>query len=241
MTTGNATQGWPFLIARGRRRGYSVLLAPAFLVDQHDYGFLEEATGPLHPGEPFRITTTSRAGRPLCLVWTEHPVSAADIGSDGEPPRDEHSRPLRWINGFLCAGSTVSHPSEIDIASARTAARDTYRRFLANEERFRTERSAPLPLHSTLAGLTPRQPAAPARPGRPRGLIILASATAVAAAGAIALSGSPSPQPSSCPLPTMTTTPAPTTTRIRPTTRLPPPPLTSTTQPAAPTSSCKPV
>jgi hypothetical protein len=153
--------GWPFLVARGRRRGYSVLLAPGFL--QQDYGLLEEVAGPVSAAEPVRVAAarTSR-GQDLSVVWSEHRVTAADV-ADGAEPRDEHSRPLRLLYGFVCQQTILARPADADLSRSLAAALDTYRRFLAGEQRFTVEPSRPFDLRSTVA---PR-PAAP--PGtRPR-------------------------------------------------------------------------
>jgi hypothetical protein len=54
--------GWPFLVAAGRRRDYTILLAPDFLVADLDHGVLERVTGP--DGEDGRPTTVdTRSGR----------------------------------------------------------------------------------------------------------------------------------------------------------------------------------
>ncbi|SDX97125.1 hypothetical protein SAMN05421504_10485 [Amycolatopsis xylanica] len=133
-------RAWPFLIARGRRRGYSVLLAPDFLVTEQDYGFLEDNVRPLPGSAPFAVAgVTSPRGRPVCLVWADHTVTEADL--DGGSTRDEHSRPLRLMTGFLCSGK-VSEPSTEDIDKARADALETYRRFLEDEEHFAVESSA---------------------------------------------------------------------------------------------------
>jgi hypothetical protein len=202
-------QGWPFLVARGHRRGYSVLLAPGFLLDTNDYGFLEEAAGPVRDAEPPRVLTTeSPRGRRVCLVWSEYPITDADLVPH---TRDEHSRPLRLINGFVCPEGTVSAVSEDDLARARTAALHTYRRFLDEEDLFTIEAATPFPLRSALAEPV-RRPATPTPPKpRPRLLIPLAAAAVIATAttAVIALASTTNPQqppPACIPLPPATST-----------------------------------
>jgi hypothetical protein len=150
-------QGWPFLVGRGRRRGYSTLLAPDFLVEQETYGILEEAVDPSSAGEaPQAVGLTLPAGHRLTVVYAVHRVTAADLGEDAPDPVDEHSRPLRVMYGFVCAGS--SGPSqedpaaaEADLGIARGAALDRYRRFLASaEQEIGVEPSAAYPLRSRL-------------------------------------------------------------------------------------------
>jgi hypothetical protein len=136
--------GWPFLIARGRRRGYEVLLAPDFLVAGQEYGFLEEVAGPArHSAAPSIVGATTPGGRAVCLVWTEYVVRGNDLGAGEADPVDEHSRPLLLLQGFLCADSRVLEPSAADLDHAHRAALDCYRDFLADEEGFAVRRSSP--------------------------------------------------------------------------------------------------
>lgn len=126
--------GWPFLIGRGRRRGYTVLLAPGFL--DGESGFLVEHAAPR--AEP--IVATALSGRRYCLICAEYEVTSADLG--GGEPYDEHSRPLQYLYGFLCApGYVITTPVRADLAAAWDSTMDTYRRFLAGEETFTVERS----------------------------------------------------------------------------------------------------
>lgn len=148
--------GWPFLIARGRRRGYTVLLAPGFLIADRDYGFLEDVVGPVRDGAPWRTTTvTTPRGRRLCLVWSDYPAQT-DEQTD---LRDEHSRPLRLLGGFLCTDAVVTQPSTADLDAARGSALRTYGRFLADEERFTVEESTPFGVRSVPLVAPRRDPA----------------------------------------------------------------------------------
>lgn len=169
--------GWPFLVARGRRRGYSVLLAPGFLVAGQDHGFLERVVGPVRDGRPFHTATvTTPRGRRVSLVWSDYPAGDADLC-------DEHSRPLRLLGGFLSADAGIDRPSDTDLAYARAAAAATYRRFLADEEAFTTERSEPFGLRSDLVPQprhTPTERRPPARPNLPLAAIGLVVAALVA-------------------------------------------------------------
>jgi len=224
MTVGAAVQVWPFLIARGRRRGYSVLLAPDILVSQGDYGFLEEVAAPARPGEPPRIATLNRAGHEVCVVWADHTVTAADLDDDApnQPVRDEHSRPLRLIFGFVAMDATVTAPAEEDLFDARAVAIPTYNRFLASEDSFsieasrsfsaRSEFGRRVPAATPLATVTPLSRPGASRPtvpvvvrhGRVAPLVAagVGAVVAVAAITVYSLGGSPSP---SCP--TLTPTP----------------------------------
>jgi hypothetical protein len=145
--------GWPFLIARGRRRGYTILLAPDFLVAEREYGFLEEVAGTSHQDSPVRtVRTATPGGQPVCLVWTEYSVRAADLADGaGVDPVDEHSRPLRLVHGFLCADGSVTEVSTADLDHAHRAALDTYRWFLDDEDGFSVRPSSAFRLASVLA------------------------------------------------------------------------------------------
>jgi hypothetical protein len=224
-----AAQAWPFLIARGRQRGYSVLLAPRFLLAEGDYGFLEEATGPVPESNPVRVgVATSQRGRRFGLAWSEHRVTAADIGGTADP-RDEHSRPLRLLYGFLSADTTINAPDGADLDHARRAALDTYRRFLTDEHRFTTEPSTPLDTRttepSTLFAARTLIPPKPPPARRWVRAVVISAAVVIGAATAVVVaiaSGSGDPPPSctedtsaagsttttsSCGSPTQTTTP----------------------------------
>ena len=190
--------GWPFLVARGRRSGYGVLLTPEFLLSRH--GVLEEIAG----SGP-RVVSTAVDGRPLTVVWSEHVVTSSDLGTD-ETPRDEHSRPLHLLYGFACPETGVGEVSEADLRDALRAALATYRRFLDDEEAFGIETSAPLPLRSAV---TRR-----ATPRPPRRIVpaALAGLVAVTAVVIIAMSSSPEERPG----PPPPCTPSTTTTTSQP-------------------------
>lgn len=234
---------WPFLIARGRQRGYSVLLAPHFLLAEGDYGFLEEATGPVPQAQPVRVgAATSQRGRRFGLVWSEHLVTAADVGGTADP-RDEHSRPLRLLYGVLSADTAINASAGADLDHARRAALDTYRRFLTDEHHFTTEPSNPLDARAaepsaSFAPTAERAAPVDARAISPeppqarrwaRTLVISAAVVAGAAAVfvvAIVVGSGSDDRPPSCPAdataagPTMTTSscgsPTPTTTPPQP-------------------------
>ncbi|TDP89907.1 hypothetical protein [Labedaea rhizosphaerae] len=218
-----ATQAWPFLVARGRDRGYSVLLAPEFLIADGDYGFLEEQAVPSHTDAVHVADGQSARGRRVCLVWTEQVVSAEDAGTE-EAPRDAHSRPLRLLFGFV--SSAVVSPAATDLEQARDAALRTYRRFLADEAGFTVESSAPFAMRSAVTASETPVSDTP----RSRRFTVPAVVGGVVAAAAIVLAvlvAWPSPEPPK-PLPpcgtTLTPTPrdaptnctTPTTTAPRP-------------------------
>lgn len=169
--------GWPFLIGAGRRRDYATLVAPAFLVADREYGVLNDTIRPTAEGSPASVTTlTTRSGRHLAVAYVTHRVTAADLTAPGEAavdPRDEHSRPLRVIFGFVCPGVSIGEPAEEDLQVAREKALATYRRFLHEEERFTVVSSPPFALHATAtttgAAAHHRGPAPPVAPAPPTG------------------------------------------------------------------------
>ncbi|MFD9408439.1 hypothetical protein ACFWBN_15695 [Streptomyces sp. NPDC059989] len=183
-------QGWPFLVARGRYRGYRTLLAPDFLVAEADYGVLDDHVARGMAAEQVKVVpVVTGAGRPLTVVHTTHQVTAADVAEPGDAPvdqapRDEFGRPLDLMYGFVCEGQ-VTAPDPEDLNACRETALPVYRRFLGDEEGFRIESGRAFPLRSDLArspvpprpeyAPTPTGPSSPGRapspPGHRRGLI----------------------------------------------------------------------
>jgi hypothetical protein len=227
METAEPARGWPFLVARGRRKGFRVLLTPDPLVERGDQRRLEAAAGEVPDGAPWQRGSVRCAdGRRLGLVWTEHRVRAADIGDivdDAAGPRDEHSRPLRLIYGIACAGGDVVEPATGDMASALDEALATYRRFLRDEEVFVVERSSARPLASTItAGHRDHcdnpdevwRSSKPPPPG-PRRIVLAVLAAILAIFGVLLLVRACVSDPTDCPVPddqvaaTSTSEPAP--------------------------------
>ncbi|GAA3825579.1 hypothetical protein GCM10022226_52900 [Sphaerisporangium flaviroseum] len=153
----SSARAWPFLVARGRRRGYRTLLAPDFLLRDRDYGVLDDEVAPsVHEDRPSVIEVVTEAGRPLTVVHATHLVTPADIAEPGtepaaEAPRDEHSRPLQLMYGFVCSGGAVHEPDEGDLRACRESALATYRRFLGDEDGFAVEPGREFPLRSAAA------------------------------------------------------------------------------------------
>jgi hypothetical protein len=204
-----ANAAWPFLVAAGRRRDYSILLAPDFLVADLDYGILEEIARPSDEGRPTVVAVRTRAGRRLTVVHATHLLTAADLEPDGAyaaSPSDEHGRPLRLIYGFV-SHDRVVEPAAADLRTAFGAALVVYRRFLDDEDviavapghaylmRSLTHPTAPVPVMVPVAD--------PAKAPRVRRPIVLA-ASGVAVIGAIAagvmVTTSPSPTLPPCPV-----------------------------------------
>jgi hypothetical protein len=140
-----SARAWPFLVARGRRRGYRTLLAPDFLVAERDYGVLDDTVVPsTREDQATVVEVLTGAGRPLTVVHATHLVTSADIADPGsEPatqaPRDEHSRPLQLIYGFVCADGAVPEPDDEDLRASLATSLAAYRRFLDDEDGFAVE------------------------------------------------------------------------------------------------------
>jgi hypothetical protein len=170
---------WPFLIARGRRRGYSVLAAPGFLLRDREEGYLEEVVAPSRGAVATREVTTP-SGRRLYLVWVDHRVRGDELGEPTDP-LDEHSRPLRLLYGLVCGHAVV--PATADLDRSRAAMLATYRRFLHDEEAFTVEEAAPSqvdapPRPSSRPRSTPEPTPEPRRGRGRRRLPVLAGAFA---------------------------------------------------------------
>lgn len=181
-------KGWPFLVGAGRRRDYSVLLAPDFLVARGEYGLLNEIVTPTAVDGPPRVVEATTGGGRVGIAYVTRLVTAADVAN----PRDEHSRPLRVIYGFVCQDGRIDEPAGADLDAARTAALDVYRRFLDGEAHFAAVPSAPFPLESTVTAQAPSAPAGRRAspdpvPIRPRPPVWAWGAAAVAAVAAVAV------------------------------------------------------
>jgi hypothetical protein len=231
MAATTTIRGWPFLIARGRRRGYSVLLAPDFLIDRQGYGFLEEIVAPPPPG----AVRTRQSGRSQ-VVWSAHPVAESDIDGD---PHDEHGRPLLLLFGFLCEKGKVELDTA-DLDRSRGEALTTYRRFLAGEERFTIERSSSFSLRSAVTSHAASPAvASPAAPRRKAGPGVFAAGGAVVLALTIALAfvscqGEPPAPPPPTPLVCPTAEPAGKTPPLPPSSAVPRMVQTSAVPPVSP-------
>ena len=140
-------EGWPFLVGAGRHHDYNVLLAPDFLIADAAHGRLGEVAAPTPVDAPPRLIEASTStGRRLGITYATYLVSDADVAQ----PRDEHGRPLRLMYGFVCPAGQIETPAKADLDAARAASLATYRRYLAEEDRFSTAASTAFPLRSTV-------------------------------------------------------------------------------------------
>ena len=207
--------GWPFLVAAGRRRDYTILLAPDFLVADLDHGVLERVTGPDgEDGRPTTVDTSTGRGRRLSVVYATHLLTAADLGdaaAGGPDSRDEHGRPLRLIYGYTTRDGRVVEPARADLARARGEALRAYRSFLADEEGASVAGTAPFRLASTVE--VPETPADPVPAGTGRRVGVLAALAAavvlvLVAVGAALLARGPA-RPAQPPVPCASPTSGP--------------------------------
>jgi len=157
------TQGWAFLVARGRRAGYRTVLAPAFLIDENEHHVLAESTGGGNDCESARVVelANARVG-PFSIGYTSERLARADVeaGADGgELLTDEHGRPLEIVYGVVSRDRLDEPPDAADLQTARAHALQSYRRFLADEQGHRAEASEPLPLHTGGSARTVGAPA----------------------------------------------------------------------------------
>lgn len=170
--------GWPFLVARGRERGYRTILAPGFLTERRLHGLLSDAANGQGPRE-IEVERPG-VGRLTLVCRTEQMTEAELDGGRGEGlATDEHGRPLEILYGIVCRGRLGGHVDEGDLGAARAEALASYRRFLAEENGFGVDTSDAF----ALRGVTAVADAAPPKPApraSRRGLAVTAVVAALA-------------------------------------------------------------
>jgi hypothetical protein len=195
-----AARGWPFLVARGRQRGYRTVLAPDFLAERDLQGVLSDsATGDgLQPGQARVAEVDAPAVGPITLCFRIEQVSAADVNGhvpgEGAIATDEHGRPLEILYGVVARGRLSGPVHDGDLGAARSRALRSYRRFLEREDAFDVDASPAF----ALRGVTAMAPSAPTPAQR-----------------TTSASRAPAPARTQTPTRTPTPTPAPTRTRTR--------------------------
>jgi hypothetical protein len=211
-----AACGWPFLVARGRRRGYRTVLAPDFLAERNLHNVLSEASDAAKlPGDAVCCVDLEHAELgPMTISYRTEQLTSADLGgasAGDELATDEHGRPLEILYGIV-ARDRLSGPLDgKDLRTARSAALRSYRRFLDAEDGFDVDASrsfalrgvtaVPAPIRTELRGRpeppapVPRSAAAERRPPRV-GLGLMAAVTVAALLLAWLLWPKPSTGPS---------------------------------------------
>lgn len=158
-------QGWPFLVARGRRRGFRTVLAPEFLIAPRLHGLLADAPATNGHGPGQLQLRPGRVG-PVTVVYRTEVISATDLHAPQGSARDEHGRELEIRYGLVFRGRAAAVDG--GLPSARDQALASYRRFLEDEEGFDVERSRPV-----RARVRPAPDPPPARAQRGRGRLPL--------------------------------------------------------------------
>ena len=215
--------GWPFLIAPGRQRDYSLVLAPDFLVAASSHGVLEAAVRPGDERDPARVLEVQdTAGRPLTVAYRTHLVTAQDVGAQTDP-RDTSGRRLRFMYGFVCLTVWVPAPAAEDLAATLDVALARYREFLADEHAAGVLAAPSFALRSVTTSARPPRPAATSagaatesRPSLlvgPRRWVILAGVAVVAVIAGVLIGQLRSSPPLAChqtgATPTATSSPSP--------------------------------
>jgi hypothetical protein len=149
------SEGWPFLVARGRRTDYRTVLVPAFLADQRLQSLLTDCLHEPDDGSLCNVVIQNPNAGPLTVNYRAEVLRPADMEAareDHDAPTgatylsDEHGRPLEYLYGLLQRGDGQPLPADVDMDRARGVALDSYRRFLLDEEGFTFEQSDGLPL-----------------------------------------------------------------------------------------------
>jgi hypothetical protein len=176
--------GWPFLVARGRERGYRTLLAPGFLTERRLHGLLSDAANGQGPQE---IEVERPGVGALTIVCRTEQVTEAELdgGRGNGLATDEHGRPLEILYGIVCRGRLGGHVDEGDLAAARSEALACYRRFLSEENGFGVDTSDAFALRGVSAAAVAG--AAPPRPQRRAARAGLAVTAVVATLAALPL------------------------------------------------------
>lgn len=166
--------GWPFLIARGRERGYRLVLVPSSFSEPSDGNRVEMgASGrELRVGGPPICATVTLLDGPAGVVYQARRLTVGDLvegsedgtirhswpagpestrdGARDELVRDAASRPLDPVFGFVVPGGRVTVPADGDLERAWHRCVAAYRSFLASECSFAAERSDPFGLASSV-------------------------------------------------------------------------------------------
>ena len=151
------TQGWAFLVARGRHHGYRSILVPDFIAHNRENGYLtENVRGAADGSDRPRVEQiVAPASGQMTLAYHTHRITHGDLhaadgdtGDHGDLVTDEHGRPLDLLYGFAARGQVIDDLDEADLRAAKDEALPAYRRFLADETGFSTETSKAFPLRS---------------------------------------------------------------------------------------------
>lgn len=148
------SQGWAFLVARGRRAGYRTVLSPEFLITARREHVLAASTGAGGVGaDGTRVVEVDddEAG-PLSIGYTSEQLTLADVSEVSSGATDvlidEHGRPLEMVYGIVSRDLLLAPLHRDDLLVARDAALASYRRFLADEDGHRVDMAAAFALRT---------------------------------------------------------------------------------------------
>jgi len=148
------SDGWPFLVARGRRAGYRTVLAPGFLVEADQHHVLAESAGTSGVGaDGTRVVDVddARVG-PFSIGYASEQLVRTDVelvgSGGGDLLTDEHGRPLEIVYGIVSRDVLQAPLSVEDLRRARAQALQSYRRFLTDEEGHRVDTAVALSLRT---------------------------------------------------------------------------------------------
>jgi hypothetical protein len=203
VTAAGHAEVWLLLYARGRSRGYRLLMAPGFLIGGADLGRVARLASQHRPEQATVLSTTGTLtdGRRVHVLSRPSLLTPEDLGTAGENDvLDEYGRPLEFTYGVLSLGG---EPGVDDALWQRwrTQVVNVYREFLADEESFPLRSSLPymIPATEPAAG-APRARVAPATT-RKRWTLVAAVAVLSVICGAVsdappdAVAGEPSVAP----------------------------------------------
>jgi hypothetical protein len=174
--------GWAFLVARGRRQGYRARLVPSVLRELGLSGLVEDSIGESAPGAGPVVRQVETPHGQVAITCRTHRIRPEDLAEPGSV-RDEHGRPLDIVYGFACLGAMTGAPDDADLDTAFQQARETYRRFLADEPGFVTQASPAFALRSSVTPARAPRPATVAhRPGSTRIRVVMVAAAMVVVA-----------------------------------------------------------
>jgi hypothetical protein len=149
------SQGWPFLVARGRRTDYRTVLVPDVLAGERLQSLLTDCLRAPDDGSLGNIVVHSPNTGPFTACYRAEvlrPVDMETAREDHDAPAgatylsDEHGRPLEYLYGLLQRGDGQPLPADVDMDRARLVALNSYRTFLLDEDGFTFERSGAVPL-----------------------------------------------------------------------------------------------
>lgn len=146
MRTTGSLDAWPFLMARGRAVGSTLVLSPSFLLDQGDASLIARLDGSETDEDlrPMIATFVDSTGTSLTFAHAWRHLTWADLASgsgDSRMLHDAFGRPIIVRYGFVVIDTQLEVVDPRDMSKAWVQAVDAYRRLFQSETTFETERS----------------------------------------------------------------------------------------------------